>query len=312
MSTAFVFPGQGSQAVGMGRDLYEQEPAVRALFDEADAALGIPLAQMCFEGPREELTATEHAQPALLATSVALLIGLACGADPLPFVTRHASFVAGHSLGEYTALVAARALDFPTALRLVRQRGELMADSHAGIMAAIIGMDEKPLETICSEVSVDGARVVIANYNSPGQLVISGSQVAVEHALVLAKERGAKRVQLLKVSAAFHSPLMREAAARLAPAIGEARIADACVPVMANVTAEPLTSAEAIRRELVVQVTAPVRWITSVQRMVAQGVDTFVEIGPGSVLTRLIKRIVPEARLINVSDAASVRAFLER
>jgi len=312
VSTAFVFPGQGSQAVGMGRDLYEQEPAVRALFDEADAALGIPLAQMCFEGPREELTATEHAQPTLLTTSVALLIGLAGGADPVPFVTRHASFVAGHSLGEYSALVAAGALDFPTALQLVRQRGELMANSHAGIMAAIMGMDEEPLETICREVSVDGARVVIANYNSPGQLVISGSQVAVDQALVLAKERGAKRVQLLKVSAAFHSPLMREAAAGLAPAIGEARIADARVPVVANVTAEPLTSAEAIRRELVVQVTAPVHWITSVQRMVAQGVNTFVEIGPGSVLTRLIKRIAPEAQLINVSDAASVRAFLER
>ena len=311
MSTAFVFPGQGSQAVGMGCDLYEQSWAVRAIFDYADAALDLPLTRLCFEGPRDELTATENAQPALLVTSVALLTALAeASAGTVAFVAQQAAFVAGHSLGEYSALVAAGALDLPTALRLVRRRGELMAAARAGIMAAIMGLDEGPLEEICRQISAEGAQVVIANYTSPGQLVISGTQAAVEQAELLAKERGAKRVQPLKVSAAFHSPLMREAAAGLAPAIAEAEIADAHVPVVGNVVAEPLVRAEAIRQELAVQVTAPVRWITSVQHMLAHGVDTFVEIGPGSVLTRLIKRIAPQAQLINVCDAESVRAFI--
>ena len=276
MTTAFVFPGQGSQVVGMGRDLYDASPQVRALFDQADSTLGLPLTRMCFEGPWETLTATENAQPALLLASTALLTALADHAStPVSFVTRHADFVAGHSLGEYSALVAVGALDFQTALRLVRRRGELMAAATAGAMAAIMGMDEEPLEEICRQVSVRGARVVIANYNSPGQLVISGTEEAVAQAMVLAKERGAKRTTTLKVSAAFHSPLMREAAAGLAPAIGDAQIADARVPVVANVTAELLVEAAAIRRELIDQVTAPVRWITSVQRMAAAGVEAW-------------------------------------
>lgn len=309
MSTAFVFPGQGSQAVGMGRDLYEQSSAVRAIFDYADSALDLPLSRLCFEGPRDQLMATENAQPALLVTSFALLTALAeTNSGLVDVVAQQAAFVAGHSLGEYSALVAAGALDLPTALRLVRRRGELMAAASDGMMTAIMGLDAGTLEQICREVAPDGA-VVIANYNSPGQLVISGTQAAVEQVARLAKERGAKRVQPLKVSAAFHSPLMREAAAGLVSAIIEAGIADARIPVVGNVTAEPLVHAEAIRHELAVQVTAPVRWITSVQYMLAQGVDTFVEIGPGSVLTRLIKRIAPEAQLINVCDAESVRAF---
>jgi [acyl-carrier-protein] S-malonyltransferase len=330
MSIALVFPGQGAQSVGMGRDLYEVSAAARAIFELADATLGFALTRLCFEGPEEALTATENAQPALLTVSAALLAVLAekQGDDkeirrqgdkdkrrdaipPSPFLPFSVSFVAGHSLGEYSALVAAGAIDIPTALRLVRRRGELMSEAHDGVMAAIIGIDEVELERICREVSAEDAPVVIANYNSPGQLVISGAGAAVERACELAKERGAKRALPLKVSAAFHSPLMRDAAAGLAAALARAAIVDARTPVISNVTTEPLVQADAIRRELIAQVTSPVRWIASVQRMSAEGVDSFVEIGPGSVLTGLIKRLAPDARLVNVSDLASARAFGE-
>jgi [acyl-carrier-protein] S-malonyltransferase len=312
MSIGFVFPGQGSQFVGMGRDVYEASAAARAIFDLADATLGFALSALCFEGPEQALTATENAQPALLTVSVALLNALAerAGIRVASLVAARSSFVAGHSLGEYSALVAAGALDFPTALRLVRRRGELMAEASEGGMAAIIGLDEGPLEEVCRAAS-EGEPVVIANYNSPGQLVISGAAAAVARACALAKERGAKRALPLKVSAAFHSPLMRAAAEGLAPAVVGAAVSDARVPALANVTAEPLTSAEAIRRELVAQITSPVRWIDSVRRMAAEGVDTFAEIGPGSVLTGLIKRIAPGARLINVSDLASLSLLEE-
>jgi [acyl-carrier-protein] S-malonyltransferase len=323
MAIAFVFPGQGSQSVGMGRDVYESSSAARAVFDRADAVLGFALTRLCFEGPEDALTATENAQPALLTVSVALLaaLGELTGdtetrrhgegkifflSPSLPFSP---SFVAGHSLGEYSALVAAGALDFATALRLVRRRGELMAEAHEGGMAAIIGLDEAPLEEICRLVTLDGAPVVIANSNAPGQIVISGATAAVERACALAKEQGAKRALPLKVSAAFHSPLMRAAADGLAPAIAEAAVTYARMPVISNVTAGPIASPDDIRIELVTQVTAPVRWISSVRRMVDEGVDTFVEIGPGSVLTGLIKRIAPGARLVNVNNAAAAQGF---
>jgi [acyl-carrier-protein] S-malonyltransferase len=305
MTIAFVFPGQGSQHVGMGHDLYEASAAARAVFDQADAALGFALTELCFSGPEASLTATENAQPALLATSTALLAALREGG-----YTAAPSAVAGHSLGEYSALVAAGALDFATALRLVRRRGELMAAANQGAMAAIIGLDEAPLEAVCAEASAAGAPVVIANYNSPGQLVISGATEAVERACALAKERGAKRALHLKVSAAFHSPLMRAAADGLAGAIAESAVADAAVPVIANVTAAPIRSAGEIRSELVAQVTAPVRWIATVQQMATGGIDTFVEIGAGSVLTGLIRRIAPAAHLVNIADLASLQAFL--
>jgi [acyl-carrier-protein] S-malonyltransferase len=324
LTIAFVFPGQGAQSVGMGRDLYAASAAARAIFDLADATLGIALTQLCFEGPEEALTATENAQPALLTVSAALLAAVAerRGAEvkgrrgeetsalsPLhPFTPSH---TAGHSLGEYSALVAAGALDIPTALRLVRRRGELMAVAREGGMAAIIGLDEAPLEQICREASAEDAPVVIANYNSPGQLVISGAVAAVGQACALAKERGAKRALPLKVSAAFHSPLMRDAAEGLAMAVAQAEILDAHTPIISNVTAEPLVQASAIRHELIAQVTSPVRWIASVRRMVAEGVDTFVEIGPGSVLTGLIKRITPDARLVNVSDLTGAHALAQ-
>jgi len=310
MSTAFVFPGQGAQSIGMGRDLYEASATAREIFELADATLGFALTQLCFEGPEDALTATENAQPALLAVCVALLAALAGSVDISSVVGRRSSVVAGHSLGEYSALVAAGAIDFPTALRLVRRRGELMSEAREGSMAAVIGIDEAALEQICRAVSAEDAPVVIANYNSPGQLVISGAGAAVERACALAKERGAKRALPLKVSAAFHSPLMRAAAEGLAASVAQAAIVDARTPVISNVSAEPLTRADAIRHELIAQVTSPVRWIASMRRMSADGIDTFVEIGPGSVLTGLIKRIVPDARLANVSDWASAHALV--
>jgi [acyl-carrier-protein] S-malonyltransferase len=321
MSTAFIFPGQGSQLVGMGRDLYEGSAAARAVFDTADETLGFGLTQLCFEGPPEALTATENAQPALLATCTALLAALAEAEDHnsagdagawVALVARQAAFVAGHSLGEYSALVAAGALDLVTALGLVRRRGDLMAAAREGAMAAILGGDEPAIEAACREASRAGELVVVANYNAPGQLVISGASPAVERASALAKQAGAKRAVPLKVSAAFHSPLMHEAALGLRPALDAAGLADAQVPVIANVTGEPLVAGAALREELAAQVTAPVRWIASVEAMVAAGVHTFVEVGPGAVLAGLIRRIAPNTQLVNVSDLATVRAFSER
>ncbi|NJN65315.1 MAG: ACP S-malonyltransferase [Chloroflexaceae bacterium] len=309
MTIAWVFPGQGSQVVGMGRDLYAQIPAAREVFDEADAVLDVNIARLCFEGPEDDLTATENTQPALLAVSVAILRGLNSllpeGHKIVPQV------VAGHSLGEYSALVAAKALDLATALRLVRRRGELMAEASEGTMAAVIGLNEQILEQVCHEVLEQrGEPVVIANYNAPGQLVISGAIEAVGHACKLAKERGAKRAMPLKVRGAFHSPLMTRASEGMAKVLAAATIADMCVPLIANVTAAPLLHAEDVRRELVSQVVSPVQWIASVQRMVSQGISTFVEIGPGSVLTGLIKRISSGVQVVNLRNIDDVHAFV--
>jgi [acyl-carrier-protein] S-malonyltransferase len=314
MTVAWIFPGQGSQVVGMGRDLYETIPAARAIFDEADAVLGFALSRLCFEGPEADLTATEQAQPALLTVSMALmqaLLTLGEGRVGLP----HA--VAGHSLGEYSALVATGALDFATALRLVRRRGELMAAAQDGSMAAVIGLDAAVVDQICREVSsaLQGgpdlaATVVVANYNAPDQLVISGSSVAVEHASLMAKERGAKRVIPLKVSAAFHSPLMVDAAEGMARELAHVAVQPLRMPLISNVTAEPLQDAQHVQRELVTQIVAPVRWVASVQQMVAHGTTTFIEIGPGKVLTGLVRRIAPQARLVNLQRGDDVRALL--
>lgn len=314
MSIAFVFPGQGSQEIGMGQDVYVASAAARAIFDAADQSLGFALSTLCFQGPEETLTATENTQPAVLTTSLALLAMVAerAGVDVPTFVQRHAHFVAGHSLGEYSALVAADALDVSTALRLVRRRGELMAAAHEGAMAAIIGMDVEPLLEICRTVGSRAAPVLIANYNAPGQLVISGEAAAVQRAGELAKERGALYALTIKVSGAFHSPLMHQAAANLAATLQEVPLRDPCVAVISNVTAEPLTGAEVIRHELVAQMTSPVQWIASVQYMAQHGVDTFVEIGPGSMLTRgMIQRIVPRAHLLRIGTIEGVDAFLE-
>ena len=307
MSSAWIFPGQGSQSVGMGRDLQEQFPAARAVFDRADQVLGFDLARLCFDGPIETLTATANAQPALLTISVALLAALGWSEDgdggPEP-----PAFVAGHSLGEYSALVAARSLPFETALRLVRRRGELMAAATEGTMAAVIGLDLEPLQAACAEASALGP-VVIANENAPGQLVISGASDAVARAGELALAAGASRVLPLKVSAAFHSPLMQDAAAGLADAIEQAQILPARIPVVANVTARPITADVEIRAELRAQVTAPVRWIATINHMVEAGVSRFVELGPGTVLSGLVKRIAPSAERVNIGDANGVRKW---
>ncbi|MEI6775301.1 MAG: ACP S-malonyltransferase [Chloroflexales bacterium] len=315
MSIAWIFPGQGSQAVGMGHDIYENFPVARAIFDQADDLLNIPLRSLCFQGPDADLIATENAQPALLTVSTALTHVLKdLGGAELA----HPQVVAGHSLGEYSALVAGGALNFPTALRLVRRRGELMAEAREGSMAAVIGLAQEILEEICQSVSATFHNeanaatntVVVANYNAPDQLVISGSALAVEQASLQAKERGAKRVLPLKVSAAFHSPLMIQAAEGMAHEMERADVRDLNVPLIANVTAQELRVADEVRREAVAQVVEPVRWIASVQAMVALGCTTFVEIGPGKVLTGLIRRIAPQVRTVTISTVADVRAFV--
>jgi [acyl-carrier-protein] S-malonyltransferase len=308
MTTAWVFPGQGSQAVGMGHDVYEHSAAARAIFDEADAILGFRLSRLCFEGPAEQLMLTENAQPALLTTSTALLAAARelAGSD----LDLTPTYFAGHSLGEYSALVAAGALAFGDALRLVRRRGELMSETPEGTMAAIMGLDRSALQSVCADASAAGP-VVVATENSPGQFGISGSVAGVEQALVLAKQQGAKRAVRLHVSVALHSPLMESAARAFEPAVAAVeRVARPCQPVIANVSAAPLTEPDAIRKELIEQVTSPVRWIASVQRMVADGVTRFVEIGHGNVLTGLIKRIAPGLELINVHSVAGIEQWI--
>jgi [acyl-carrier-protein] S-malonyltransferase len=309
LRVAFVFPGQGSQYVGMGRDVYETYPEARALFDEADGILGFPLSRLCFEGPKEELDDTINTQPALLTVSVALLRILALG-------QLGPAIVAGHSMGEYTALVAAGALDFAAGLKLVQERGRVMKEAgerNPGAMAAIIGLDARILNEVCQEASSQfpASSVQLANYNSPGQIVISGHKEALERALELARERGAKRAIPLAVSIASHSPLMQPAAQALAKVVARVDFHQPRVPVVANVTAAPITTVAEIREELVEQLTSTVRWVESVQYMIAQGVTTFVEIGPKNVLTGLIRRIDKSVRTVNVGDVAGVEAFLE-
>lgn len=311
MSIAWLFPGQGSQVVGMGREIYEEIPAARDVFDQADAALDMNISRLCFEGPSEELTATENAQPALLTFSVAMLSAFAVLA-PAGSTAWRPRVVAGHSLGEYSALVAAGALDLVTAVRMVRRRGELMAEADEGTMAAIVGIDADALEAICRDVTKEtGESVVIANYNAPDQLVISGTTLAVEQAGQEARHAGARRVLPLKVSAAFHSPLMSRAAEGMRYVIESAHISDLHVPLIANVTAASLTRADEVRQELVEQVVSSVHWLGSVRRMVSGGISTFVEIGPGNVLTGLVKRITPGVRLVNLRTVDDIRAFLK-
>ncbi len=304
MKTAFVFPGQGSQYVGMGQDLVDAYPVARAVFDEADAVLRFRLSKLCFEGPENELTDTIHAQPALLTHSIATLRVLqSIQGDVVP------AFIAGHSLGEYSALVAAGALRFSDALRLVHDRGRAMkaaGDRHPGMMAAMIGIGDAELEAVCRET---GAQ--IANYNAPGQIVISGSKDDMEHALALAKTRGARRVVPLAVSIASHSRWMESAAQDFAVSVEGTVMRAPNIPVISNVTALPLTTVEEIKRELVVQLTSSVQWVKSVEFMVDQGVTRFVELGPKDVIAGLVRRINKDVHAISVGDVASVRAFGE-
>lgn len=304
-SYAFIFPGQGSQHAGMGRELSENFKTAARSFEEADDALGFSLSRLCFEGPEEDLKLTANTQPAILAASVAALRVLREESPITP------SFLAGHSLGEYSALVASGALGFADALRTVRARGSYMQDAvpvGVGAMAAILGVEADVLREICAEAA-QGQVVSPANYNSPGQIVIAGHTGAVNRAIEIAKARGFRKAMLLPVSAPFHCALMLEAAKRLSDTLDEVRIDAPATPVVTNVEAEPNSAADRVKPLLVEQVCSPVLWDASVQRMAAAGVVNFVEIGPGKVLAGLVKRIDKQAATFNVQDAAGVKAI---
>ncbi|MFW6150190.1 MAG: ACP S-malonyltransferase [Chloroflexota bacterium] len=294
--TAYVFPGQGAQRVGMGQDLYERYASARDVFDEADAALGFPLSRICFSGPEEELIRTDNMQPALLATSIACLRAAQEGArEAIP----PAAFVAGHSLGEYTALVATGALDLPDALRLVRKRGELMlraGEIRPGGMLALIGLDRTAAEEIARETGTE-----ISNVNSPGQIVISGPLNALNTAATLAREKGARRAVALKVSGAFHSPLMEPVLEEFEQVVASTPFRSPSVPVIANVTGQPLDGVQQIPQELVHQLRRCIQWQSCVEYMAQNGTTSFYEFGPGTVLTGLIKRIVPSVETFSIS-----------
>ncbi|MGC6586104.1 ACP S-malonyltransferase [Paenibacillus sp. Dod16] len=303
--TAFIFPGQGAQSVGMGKDAYDAVPAARDLFLTADEQLGFPLSSIIFNGPDEDLKQTVNTQPALLATSMAYLEAIrGKGIEP--------DYVAGHSLGEYSALVCAGVLTFEEAVSIVRARGEYMeaaVPGGQGAMAAVLGADREALSELCKSITAEGHVVELANMNCPGQIVISGSAQGVAAAAERVKEAGGKRAIPLEVSGPFHSTLMKEAANRLADKLEQAAFNTLSVPVVANVTARPVEDAAAIRGLLVEQVYSPVLWHDSVEWMIAQGVDTFVEIGPGSVLSGLIKKIDKSVKVINVNSLDSVSSL---
>ncbi|GEC88188.1 ACP S-malonyltransferase [Brevibacillus brevis] len=306
---AFVFPGQGSQFVGMGQALSEQSEAARHIFEQADEALGFSLSGLCFAGPEEELKLTANTQPAILTASIAVLAALN---EKLP--DYKPAFVAGHSLGEYSALVAAGALSFADAVKTVRARGQFMEEAvpaGQGAMAAVLSMDRAALHAVCEEVTASGHPVQLANMNCPGQIVISGSAEGVKLAGEKAKEAGAKRVLPLNVSGPFHSSLMQPAADKLQEVLAGVTVQEATVPVVANVTARPVSEATIIVDQLVQQVSAPVLWEDSVQWMVEAGVTTFVEIGPGKVLAGLIKKIASaDTTIISVQDMDSLTELL--
>jgi len=301
---AFVFPGQGSQVVGMGRELAQAFPAARQIFEQADAILGCPLLQMAWEGPEAELNDTLNTQPALLVHSAAVLAVVA-----QQFPGLHPAFVAGHSMGELSALIACGALDFPEALKLVRRRGELMKQAgevNPGGMAAVLAADIPTLERICAEASTAGEVVQVANDNCPGQVVISGARPALERAIQIAGQAGIRRIRPLAVSIAAHSPLMARSQEAFSQAVEQAPFADPQVPLVGNVSALPLTTAAEIRDDLKGQLTSRVRWTESIQEMAARGVTTFIELGSGTVLAGLIKRIDDQVRCISVGTPADL------
>jgi [acyl-carrier-protein] S-malonyltransferase len=299
---AHVFPGQGSQSVGMGYKLYQSSPKAKEVFQEADEALQFSLSRLCFEGPEDELRQTINAQPAIMTVSVACL-----RAASEVNHTVSPAFVAGHSLGEYTALVAADVLGFTDAIRLVRERGRLMqkaGEIKPGGMAAVIGLDEAALKEICRESGAE-----IANFNCSAQIVISGSKEALARAMELAKARDARRVILLQVSGAFHSTLMQPTIEGLSAAISQINFRTPEVPIVVNSTAQPVTTAEGVKEELLRQLCNCVQWQPSVEYMVEEGVSTFIEIGPGQVLSGLIKRISNKVQVLNMSDPESIKAL---
>ena len=304
---ALVFPGQGSQQVGMGRDLWEQVPDARALLEEGGRVLGMDLARLCFEGPEDVLTLTANAQPAILAVSVAAFV--AFRREGIRF-----DYVAGHSLGEYSALVAAGGLRFDDAIRTVRKRGEFMQEAVApgkGAMAAILGLEQEAVFEVCEEAGLGGI-VEVANLNGPGQVVVAGEAEAVESAMSVARGRGARRAVRLNVSAPFHCSLMRPAGERLSGVLKTIAIADPVVPLVNNVDAEMVTKGSEIAEGLVRQVSSPVRWEEGVRALVRAGVTCFLELGPGRVLTGLIRRIANEALALHAEDAASLRVALDQ
>jgi [acyl-carrier-protein] S-malonyltransferase len=303
---AFVFPGQGSQSVGMGAALAAASPRAAAVFADAEHALGERLTDRIQSGPADELDRTENAQPALLATSIALLTALRDQAAAAGMAIRPL-FAAGHSMGQYSALVAAEAVSFADGIRLVRERGRQMQASgqgRPGAMAALIGLDDAALPELKERARSHGV-FEVANRNAPGQVVVSGERASVEAAMEIARELGARKSVLLPISIAAHSPLMTDAAGAMARILATVDFADPQVPLLANATASPITTAGGARRELVDHLTAGVDWVAAVEAMTAAGVDTFIEVGPGRVLTGLIKRIAPDARALPLDDPSA-------
>lgn len=305
-----LFPGQGSQKPGMGKDLYDAFPAAKDVFDAADAALGVSLSKLCFEGPADELTLTHNAQPALLAHGAAVW---ACVREKL---AGHVRAAAGHSLGEFTAYHAAGTLGLGDALQLVRRRGELMYESgvrRPGAMAAILGDLNEPIETLCARATAEAGLVSPANYNCPGQLVISGEEAGVERAMAMAKEAGAKRAIRLNVSGAFHSALMESALDGLSQAVAKTAFTNPRFPVFANVNGEAVTLADRARQLLIQQLTSPVRWTEEITAMAARFPSAlYVEMGPGSVLVGLVKKIAPTLQTMTCGTVAEVNKLLEQ
>lgn len=300
-----VFPGQGSQSVGMGRAFYDASPAARQVYDEAAAVLGWDVAALCFEGPADRLNLTEYTQPALLTASVAALRLLEpAGIRPVA--------VAGHSLGEYSALVAAGGVTFGAAVALVQKRGRYMADAvppGSGLVAAVLGLDGEAVKAACREAAAVGV-VAAANFNCPGQVVIAGEKTAVERAIELAKAKGCRKALPLPVSVPVHTPLMQAAADRLAKDVAATAWSDLAVPLVNNAEARAIRRAAEVQASLIRQLPSSVLWEDSVRAMAAMGVKTFIEVGPGTVLTGLIKRILPEATTLNVQDPKSLEATL--